>query len=139
MQALRFLLFLTHTVMCWVRKAHMDHLHSQDTLPWGCLCPIPSWQCCSSSKLFPLWLSTCLFHNSLCFLVPVASPPRSFVSIRGRPCATQALRAHTWVWAVGGRRSECGKGRAEGSSPLSLFGSGVGWGGSCAPVGTPVI
>lgn len=68
------------------------------------------------SRLFPLWLSLCLFHNSLCFPVTVASPPRSFIFTRGRPCATQAPKAHMWVWGVGGR-SEHGRGRAEVSSP----------------------
>lgn len=82
-----------------------------------------------ASRLFPLWLSMCLFYNSLCFPVTVASPPRSFVFTRGRPCSTQALKAHVWVWGVGGRRSECGKGSAERSSPPKSVWQ---WGGMAA-------
>lgn len=77
------------------------------------------------SRHFPLWFSMCLFRNSLCFLAIVALPPRSFVSIRGRPCATQALKAQTWEGE--GEGVSVAKEELRGPHPLSLFGSGVGW------------
>lgn len=141
MQDLGLLLFLTSKAMRRVRKLHMDHVHCWGTLLWGCSLP-----CSLAVTLplqapdFPLWWSLCLFHNSLFFSCDCClTSQKPYFHQRQVLCHSGTKSKHA---GVGGRRCRedviMGKEDAGGSSPPDFVWQ-LGWDGSSAPEGTPIV